>query len=876
MHKPVNLLVLLLVGSFFFTHCHTTKHMVADQPVPVEEPITLQEDLDTLTVTADSSEPVEPNDLPLYRATYNRTADLLHTKLDVRFDWDNQFVIGKADLDFTAVFTPIDQVTLDAKNFDISAITLNNQPVQYHYDEQQIVINLDRPYGRLDTFTLHIEYVAKPNEGEQGGSAAINQDKGLYFINPSGKKNKPQQIWTQGETESNSRWFPTIDKPNERSTEEIYVTVQDRFVTLSNGVKVSSEKHEDGTRTDYWKMDIPHSPYLFMLAVGDFAVVTDHWDGIPVQYYVEPEYEPYAREIFNHTPEMLDYFSNLTGIHYPWPKFSQIIVRDYVSGAMENTTAVVFGDFIQKNDRELMDEPNDFIVAHEMFHHWFGDYVTCESWSNLTLNEGFANYAEYLWNEHKYGEDEADFSRLNEMNGYLNQMSMGGAHPLIDFTYADKEDMFDAHSYNKGGLVLHMLRRYLGDDVFFAALHKYLVDHALQPVEAHDLRLACEAVSGQDLNWFFNQWFFNQGHPVLSIDKKYDAENHVVSLDVEQIQDPQASPAIFKLPVTIDVYDASGQMKRHQVVIDQRKEHLTLPAETEPALVVFDGNDDLVMVKMEDKSLEEYYNQYRFHTRYVHRAEALDHLFESDDPLALKAITAALDDPHWSLRKRAVMAIQDFEQPGLKDKLLAMAENDPKGEVRATAIEKISASGDRNYIKTLKEIIKKAKSYQVIGAAFQGLSELDNTEALAIVDEYKDDPGLLPMVANVYADTDNPQYIPFFTDHLTEMDGVKAFDFLSQFGRLLSNLPVTDMEPNVSLLKGIALDNEGDIYKRFAATKALFDMRNALKDRKSEGTMDEQKQTDALIEKIKVAMKDIYAKEESTLLRNQYFYMLNS
>ena len=869
-------MILLFLGSFLLSRCHTTKQMATEKPVPVEEPVTIQEDLDTLTVSADASAPAIPNDLPLYRATYTRTADLIHTKLDVRFDWEKQYVIGKAYLDFTALFDPIDQVTLDAKNFDFNSVELNNQSVRYDYDGEQMIIHLDKPYGRTDTFHLAFDYIAKPNEGEQGGSAAINSDKGLYFINPSGKKNKPQQIWTQGETESNSRWFPTIDKPNERCTEEVYITVQDKFVTLSNGIKVSSENHADGTRTDYWRMDMPNPPYLFMLAVGDFAVVSDTWSGIPVQYYVEHEYEPYAREIFNHTPEMLEFFSNLTGIHYPWPKFDQIIVRDYVSGAMENTTAVVFGDFIQKNDRELADENNDYIVAHEMFHHWFGDYVTCESWSNLTLNEGFANYAEYLWNEHQYGGDEADFSRINEINGYLNQMSMGGGHNLIDFTYADREDMFDAHSYNKGGLVLHMLRRYLGDDVFFAGLHKYLTEHALQSVEAHDLRLAMEAVSGQDLNWFFNQWFFNQGHPVLSIDKSYDAVNHMVNLEVEQIQDPQASPAIFKLPVTVDMYDANGMAKRHHVIIDQRKEHLSLPAESEPALVLFDANDDLLMVKMENMSIQEYYNQYVFHTKYTHRMEALDHLFESDDPIAMKAIEAALDDPHWSLRSKAIMAIQDFNQPGLKDKLLTMAQNDPNSQVRATAIEKISSSGDRAFIKTLKEIIKQAKSYQVIGAAFQGLTSLDKDEALAMVNTYKDDPALLPTIANVYAETGNPEYIAFFTSHLPDMDGVKAFDFLSQFGKLLTTVPLETMDGQVEILKEVALDAEADIYKRFAATKALFDMRNAIRERKSDASMDEQKQGEALMDKIKMAMKDIYAKEESTLLRNQYFYMLNS
>ena len=222
------------------------------------------------------------------------------------------------------------------------------------------------------------------------------------------------------------------------------------------------------------------------------------------------------------------------------------------------------------------------------------------------------------------------------------------------------------------------------------------------------------------------------------------------------------------------------------------------------------------------------------------------------------------------------MAIQDFNQPGLKDKLLTMAQNDPNSQVRATAIEKISSSGDRAFIKTLKEIIKQAKSYQVIGAAFQGLTSLDKDEALAMVNTYKDDPALLPTIANVYAETGNPEYIAFFTSHLPDMDGVKAFDFLSQFGKLLTTVPLETMDGQVEILKEVALDAEADIYKRFAATKALFDMRNAIRERKSDASMDEQKQGEALMDKIKMAMKDIYAKEESTLLRNQYFYMLNS
>ncbi len=242
--------------------------------------------------------------------------------------------------------------------------------------------------------------------------------------------------------------MPTFDQPNERSTQEFWITVEDKYKTLSNGLMISSNKNADGTRTDYWRMDQPHAPYLHMLAVGEFAKVDDKWRNVPLSYYVEPKYEPYAKEIFAHTPEMLEFFSKTLGVDYPWPKYSQIIVRDYVSGAMENTTAVIFGEFVQKTDRELADDNNDLIVAHEMFHHWFGDYVTTEAWSNLTLNEGFANYSEYLWFEHHDGKAAAEEHRMTELQGYLGLGSRGRLPPA---------DLVRAHLADRGGHVRRAL-----------------------------------------------------------------------------------------------------------------------------------------------------------------------------------------------------------------------------------------------------------------------------------------------------------------------------------------------------------------------------------------------------------------------------------
>ena len=305
--------------------CNTSKPVVA----PLEEPevIVEEEFLDTLTISApmpDELKKPEDYKLPPYNPSATQKADLLHTTLKVSFDWEKQRLMGEATLKLKPYFYAINQLELDAKNFDIHNVTFSNdknKQLEYTYDGEKLTIDLGRTYSATENFEVFIDYTAKPTEAPSGGSAAITSDQGLYFINHDNSvAGKPQQIWTQGETEANSRWFPTIDKPNERCTQEMYITVEDRFKTLSNGLLISSTKNDDGTRTDYWKMDLPHAPYLFMMAIGEFAVVKDDWKGMLVDYYVEPEYEKDAREIFRNTVEMIEFFSNKTGVKYPWQK----------------------------------------------------------------------------------------------------------------------------------------------------------------------------------------------------------------------------------------------------------------------------------------------------------------------------------------------------------------------------------------------------------------------------------------------------------------------------------------------------------------------------------------------------------------------------
>ena len=355
---------------------------------------------------ADTAITLKNPDTSSYQPSRSRLQDLIHTKLEVRFNMEKSELIGKATLTLKPYFFPSSKLELDAKGFEIKEVALvtgqNKTKLNYTYAKNLIDIQLDKMYTRDETYSVYIEYIARPEQLPDRGSEAISESKGLYFINVDGKiKDKPVQVWSQGETEASSCWFPTIDAPNERMTQEIYLTVDTGFVTLSNGLLEYGQDNGDGTRTDYWKQNLPAAPYLTMIAVGKYAIVKDKWRDIEVNYYVEPSFKKHAKMIFGHTPEMLEFFSTRLGVPYPWEKYSQVVVRDYVSGAMENTGAVIHGEFMQRDEREYLDRTFEDVIAHELFHHWFGDLVTCESWSNLPLNESFATYGEVLWNEKK-------------------------------------------------------------------------------------------------------------------------------------------------------------------------------------------------------------------------------------------------------------------------------------------------------------------------------------------------------------------------------------------------------------------------------------------------------------------------------------------
>ena len=678
-----------------------------------------------------------------YRAFATKTNDLVHTKLKAKFDYEKAQLNGNVWITLKPHFYATNIVELDAKGMDINAVELvktgaKNIALGYTYnDNLNLKINLDREYKANETYTIYIDYTAKPNDFASKGSAAIKDAKGLYFINPKGEeKDKPTQIWTQGETEATSVWVPTIDRPNQKTTQEFYLTVPSKYVTLSNGKLVSQTPNADKTRTDYWKMDLPHAPYLFFIGVGDFAIVKDSYKGKEVNYYVEKEYEKVAKRIFGNTPEMMKFYSEkVTGVEYPWNKYSQIVGRDYVSGAMENTTATLHQESTQQNARELQDGIGwESTIAHELFHQWFGDYVTAESWSNLTVNESFADYSQYLWAEYKYGPDAAGEENDNEMKAYMGSNS--NKKDLVRFFYADKEDMFDLVSYQKGGRILNMLRNYVGDSAFFKSLNKYLTDNKFGNGSAHKLRLAFEAVTGKDLNWFFNQWYFNSGHPKLSITSEYDAANKKVNVMVKQTQD---STKIFKLPVAIDIYVGTEKV-RHQTWIENRFDTLRFESAVAPDLVKFDGDNVLLAEKKEKKTMQQFIVQYHQAGKFLDRKEALDFASKNkSEKGAMQLLTDALKDRYENLRIKAITALEDTTVDAATIKTIeGIAINDKKKTVRAEAIDFLGQLKDKKYISLFTTAVRDS-SYSVAGAALGALSDIDEVAALKLLPELKKD-----------------------------------------------------------------------------------------------------------------------------------------
>lgn len=781
---------------------------------------------------------------------------LVHTRLDVRFDYRKHYLYGKEWVTISPFVHPTDSLRLDAKGMDIKSLCIvkdgKHIPLKYTYDQHSLGIKLDRIYQPAENYTVYLDYTAKPDELNLKAGKVILNDKGLFFINPdSAVKGKPVQIWTQSALENASVWFPTIDRPDQKTTDEISMTVPAKYVTLSNGRLASQHKNADGTRTDTWKMELPHSPYLFMMAVGDFKIYKDTWRGKEVSYYLEPQYAPYAKDIFGTTPEMMEYFSTLFGVDFPWNKYAQIVVRDFVSGAMENTSATLLISYVQGTKREMADRYYDegrSIIVHELVHQWFGDYVTTVDWGNATVNESFADFGETLWAEHKYGQDAGDAYNNEALLQYLGDPE-SAMKPLLRLMYDDPQDPFDLVSYQKGGRILNMLRNYLGAPVFFKGMTTYLKANAFKNGDVKKVRAAMEQASGKDLSWFFSQWYDGAGHPLLDFSYQWDEKLKTETVVVKQTQVGKA----FVLPMAIDLY-VDGKKIRKEIWLKNKLETLAYQLPARPQLVNVDADKITLAVKADHKSMDELLFQYKNAPLYMDRYEAIEAATANPaQSMAQQIVLAALQDKYYGLRLKALTGVDPsgmMVNASLVPSVIRLARNDENNLVRAAAITALSKLKDAEQHLTVFEEGLRDTSYAVVAAALTAYSHFKPAEALSFAKTQEKDAGgdLTIAMIGLYARYGGDGEWPFVQRNFTTLNSNKQFNVVRDVITMTARL--TDMQhaqEGINTIKdlGIAFKQFGVAPQMMEALKQLKEARLKMNDTAS------AKAAEEAIEKIK-------------------------
>lgn len=684
--------------------------------------------------------------------------DLLHTRLEITPQFPSQRIQGKATLFVKPYFYAQDRIQLDAKGMIISQVQVIGRKTTHQYNDQVLTIQLDRMVDRMDTLQIQIEYLAGPDLVQKALPQLKSTDRGLYFVDPTEKEAfLPTQLWTQGETHGNSCWFPTLDSPNQKHTQEIILRVEDRFETLSNGLLKARKKLPGGKREDTWVLSQPHAVYLTMIAVGEWEKVPDQvYQGHEIAYYVEKKYAPYAQAIFGKTGQMIRFFEFLTGTPFPWPGYSQIVARQFVTGAMENTGATVHGDFILKTPNQLVDQDQEDIIAHELFHQWFGNLVNCESWSHLPVNESFADYSEYLWKEASQGKDAAEWIAMKAWNQYLEE-SKEKQVPLIRYQYDHPDDMFDSHSYAKGGRILHLLRYEIGDEAFFTSFQRFLSKFKYQTAEMDDYRRVVEEVTGRDLKWFFDQWMYQPGHPILQV--------HVVPNDNRtQVQITQAGGKwTYQLPLTLAWWNGkSWEMKNQRITSDSLV--IDLPTSVQPTSVIVDPYHILPAIIQHEKSKQELLfdleNAPRFRTRLVSLLNLTGGVDSSgfisplQDSTLRQAVMQALKDSSWVVRQAAVQALFDYDGDGflaVEKALQHVIRFDSHALVRADAILAV-----KNFLNAQNEVLFRAAlqdtSWLVQGAALEAILMNNPPDAKELIGQFRDriDVHSWSAIANYY------------------------------------------------------------------------------------------------------------------------------
>ncbi len=527
-----------------------------------------------------------PFALPGTSARYapDRPASIEHIALTLSFDFEKHVLFGVCRTTFSAVGKALDSLEMDADHLHIKNVrNAAGKKLPFDLAGGKLTIELDRGLAAGKSSTVVIDYEAR------------QPTQGIYFISPDkGYPRKPVQVWTQGQDQDAHYWFPCIDYPNAKATTEIKATVPAKFFVLSNGVLVSTTHDRTAkTKTYHWKMDTPHVTYLVSCVAGEFSEHTDMLGKLPVAYYVVPGREADGERSFGKTPKMVKFFGDRIGVPYPYARYAQIAVTDFIFGGMENTSATTQTDTTLHDARAHLDFSSDGLVAHELAHQWFGDLLTCKDWSHAWLNEGFATYFEAMFREFDQGADEFAYYRFLLAQRYFDEDRKEYRRPIVTNVYTEPIDLFDRHLYEKGASVLHLIRRQLGDELWWKAIHHYVAEHQLQNVETIDFIRAIETVTGRNMLPFFDQWVFKPGHPNFRVLYRWDEKKKAAQVRVEQTQDTKDGTPVFTLPVTVAFVNGRSE-QRFVMELEQREQSFTFALAKRPEMFSFDPDGDVL------------------------------------------------------------------------------------------------------------------------------------------------------------------------------------------------------------------------------------------------------------------------------------------
>jgi aminopeptidase N len=664
-------------------------------------------------------------ELPGAKPHYNpdRPGQVEHIFLDLNLDIPSKSYQGTCVIQLKPIRNGIERLTLDAVNLNIQSVHVDDTPQVFEYDGSQLHIQLVSATVVGEAIKIAIAYSAEKPQ------------RGIYFITPDQHyPHKPTQVWTQGEDEDSRFWFPCFDYPGQLSTSEIRVRVPKPNIAISNGTLIDTA--EDGDAKIYhWLQEQVHPTYLMTLAVGDFAEIQDEWNGKPVTYYVEKGREADAQRTMGKTPRMIEFFSEKYGYLYPYPKYAQVCVDDFIFGGMENTSTTLLTDRCLLDERAALDNRNtESLVAHELAHQWFGDLVVIKHWSHAWIKEGMASYSEVMWTEHEYGAEEAAYYRLLEARNYLAEDSSRYRRPIVTHVYREAIELYDRHLYEKGSCVYHMIRAELGEELFWQAIHTFVQDNAHKTVETIDLLRAIEKATGRNLLFLFDQYVYRGGHPDFKVAYTWDGDSKLAKVTVTQTQAKEGSNGIssdlfdLKIPIAFgytNSAESSPQLKTFTVRIHEKEQSFYFPLEEKPQFVSFDvGNNYLKTVTLE-YPLPELKAQLEFDSDPISRIYAAEALAKKGGLEAVKALSQALkQNSFWGVCAEAAKQLAQVKLDQAFDGLVAGLEDD-RPLVRRAVVEALADIKTHQSYKAIKPLVENGDpSYYVEASAMKAIGAI--------------------------------------------------------------------------------------------------------------------------------------------------------